>query len=98
MQARQFCILTIIVMINRDCGMLPQVCLPFGLAGPQRHLGGKILYCRSLKNLSLQILEKSHLLILEQFIGRVFLDPPMALSPSQLRRKLEISMCFIKLT
>ena len=51
MQARQFCILTIIVMINRDCGMLPQVCLPFGLAGSQRHLGGKILYFRSLKNL-----------------------------------------------
>ena len=75
MQARQFCILTIIVMINRDCGMLPEVCLPCGLAGSQRHLGGKILYFRSLKNLSLQILEKSHLLILEQFIYGVFLDP-----------------------
>ena len=91
MQARQFCILTIIVMINRDCGMLPEVCLPFGLAGSQRHLGGKILYCRSLKNLSLQILEKSHLLILS-------LPRSTALSPSQLRRTLEISMCFIKLT
>ena len=95
MQARQFCILTIIVMINRDCGMLPQVCLPFGLAGSQRHLGGKILYCRSLKNLSLEILEKSHLLILEHWLS---LPRSTALSPSQLRRKLEISMCFIKLT